>query len=463
MRASRCMHEPSSSLTCQLVGPSGRPVFRLGRSSHPHDARRVPHEVKRRQQGKPLQSLPSRNGAGGSVAEDVPAPVPREDLPREPGLILARGQQGAWDEAGVGRFVVRCYISDEEERWMMWYTGRRSESPDLAHVFPSSGSIGIAVSSDGINWQRGYRRITGERGPARGPDVGEVLWPNPDWWWHDTCHLTLGDVQIFSNASVNAGIGVYWMFYSGGSFEKVDDSLASLPPGVPSPDYLEGIRTRVGLALSQDGSNWARIEGEHHTGALVDVGTPGSWDSLFIVHPQVLAAGPRDMRMYYSSWDAVAGRWRLGLATSQDGFKWEKQGPFFDGSPGTAGAFDSAGASACHVVKDSRLRLYVMFYEGVAGDGSRGIGLAVSKDGLHDWQRFEAPVLEASPAGWDSGSVGLPCSLPMAGGKWRLYYAGREARSAGHWNGIGLAVGDDGAPLFQGVPTSFRRREAKPL
>jgi hypothetical protein len=55
---------------------------------------------------------------------------------------------------------------------------------------------GVAVSGDGINWQRGYQRITGERGPAQGPDVGEVLWPNPDWWWHDTCHLTLGDVQV---------------------------------------------------------------------------------------------------------------------------------------------------------------------------------------------------------------------------------------------------------------------------
>lgn len=51
-------------------------------------------------------------------------------------------------------------------------------------------------------------------------------------------------------------------------------------------------RTRVGLALSQDGRNWARIEGDHHTGALLDVGEPGSWDSLFIGSPQVPLASP---------------------------------------------------------------------------------------------------------------------------------------------------------------------------
>jgi hypothetical protein len=38
---------------------------------------------------------------------------------------------------------VRCYISDDEQRWMMWYTGRNRESPKLDAVFPSSGSIGM--------------------------------------------------------------------------------------------------------------------------------------------------------------------------------------------------------------------------------------------------------------------------------------------------------------------------------
>lgn len=58
---------------------------------------------------------------------------------------------------------------------------------------------------------------------------------------------------------------------------------------------------------------------------------------------------------------------------------------------------------------------YVMFYEGVAADGSRAIGLATSKDGIRNWQRYDKPVLEASLVGWDSGSVGVPCAMQMAG------------------------------------------------
>ncbi len=46
-------------------------------------------------------------------------------------------------------------------------------------------------------------------------------------------------------------------------------------------------RTRPGLAMSQDGRNWARIEGEHHSGALFDVGEEGAWDAAFVAAPQV--------------------------------------------------------------------------------------------------------------------------------------------------------------------------------
>lgn len=54
--------------------------------------------------------------------------------------------------------------------------------------------------------------------------------------------------------------------------------------------------------MSQDGLNWARIEGEHHTGALLDVGEPGEWDELFIASPQVYATCSRST-CNKSSWN----------------------------------------------------------------------------------------------------------------------------------------------------------------
>ena len=47
-------------------------------------------------------------------------------------------------------------------------------------------------------------------------------------------------MQIFSSDTVNTGVGVYWMFYSGASFEEVPipAGLSALPEG----QEVEGLR-----------------------------------------------------------------------------------------------------------------------------------------------------------------------------------------------------------------------------
>jgi len=56
-------------------------------------------------------------------------------------------------------------------------------------------------------------------------------------------------VQVLSNSSVSSGVGVYWMFYSGGDYEAVaaPEGLAGTAPGAA----VEGLRLRPGLAMSQ--------------------------------------------------------------------------------------------------------------------------------------------------------------------------------------------------------------------
>lgn len=103
----------------------------------------------------------------------------------------------------------------------------------------------------------------------------------------------------------------------------------------------------------------------------------------------------------------------------------------------------AAAAFAASQVRDPDSKTFLMFYEAVAEDGSRSVGLATSEDGRGGWVRASQPVLTAAPGGsgaWDGGSVGSPCAVPMAAGRWRVYYAGRE-RQAGPWRGIGLALG----------------------
>ena len=389
----------------------------------------------------------------------------------QPGLVFPRGQENAWDEAGVGHPIVRYYLGDDEQRWFMWYTGKSTTCHDsIDGIFPSSGSIGVAVSSDGLTWSRGHGHISGARGEDRARDVGKVLEPNEDWWTHDTCHMTVSDVQLLSNSAVSSEPGgVYWCFYSGGDFEKVEVPAALSSQSVDgdamdSTEVIEGLRLRPGLAMSQDGRNFARIEGEHHTGALFDVGGPGEWDELFIGSPQVVAAGPKDMRMYYHSFDQSKNSYVVGLATSPDGFRWEKRGPIFYGSAGVSGddEFDSMGAAARCVVRDIDTKKYFMFYEGVSrATRRRSIGLAVSDDGITGWKRYDAPILTASDdeMHWDSGSVGTPWAVSMAKGRWRLYYAGSaDFGNVQAWSGIGVAVSQKDSKTFQGAPVEFDKK-----
>ncbi len=39
----------------------------------------------------------------------------------------------------------------------------------------------------------------------------------------------------------------------------------------------------------------------------------------------MIAVGPKDMRLFYHSWDATKGRFVVGMAASPDGFRWTKQ------------------------------------------------------------------------------------------------------------------------------------------
>ena len=122
------------------------------------------------------------------------------------------------------------------------------------------------------------------------------------------------------------------------------------------------------------------------------------------------------------------------------------------------------------MVRDLDSRQFFMFYEAVGAGGTRSIGLAVSPDGLTDWQRCPQPVLTGSgkAGAWDAGGVGCPWAVSMAAGKWRLYYSGRgggggggggAGDGGGAWRGIGMARSVEGGSTFQGAPTQFQRHQ----
>ena len=72
--------------------------------------------------------------------------------------------------------------------------------------------------------------------------------------------------------------------------------------------------------------NWARVEGEHHSGALFGPGKAGEWDAAGCAHARTMVAAPRDLRLFYASPDAATGAWAIGSARSADGLAWKKAG-----------------------------------------------------------------------------------------------------------------------------------------
>ncbi|KAF3784583.1 hypothetical protein EJ110_NYTH24138 [Nymphaea thermarum] len=359
------------------------------------------------------------------------------------GLVFDLGSNGSWDSCEIGSPIVRRYLSDDEERWHMWYHGRAENLSD---------SVGLTVSSNGIHW---------ERGPASAKtaqDVGQVMRCSNDWWAFDTQSIRPSDVLIMSSSKIRASSGVYWLYYTGFSSETVEVSgYPRLPIQNPDRNYVEALgydtkgvvyKSLPGLAISQDGRHWARIEGEHHSGALFDVGDEGEWDSSFIAAPQVVGHSGDDLRMYYHSFDLRSGVFCVGVARSRDGIRWVKLGKIMGGGP--PGSFDELGVTARHVVRNTRGGGYVMVYEGIARDGRRRIGVAESADGLKQWKRRDEPVLQPSVEdnGWDNHGVGNPCLVQMDGAEeWRLYYrgTGKSGRT-----GIGMATsGGNGISSFR--------------
>ncbi|XP_051145830.1 uncharacterized protein LOC127261601 [Andrographis paniculata] len=354
------------------------------------------------------------------------------------GLVFDLGAGDSWDNLEIGSPVVKRFLSDDEERWCMWYHGRSRENPAF-------DSIGLAVSGNGIHWERGGQ------GVRRNADVGLVMSRSDNWWAFDTHGVRPSEVMVMSSNKVRSVAGVYWMYYTGYFPASVDDSgdrsglnFCNPDMALPGDANSDMLNSLPGLAISQDGRHWARIEGEHHTGALLDVGDDGEWDSLFLASPQVIFHGAGDLRMYYHAYDAENGEFAIGLARSRDGMRWLKLGKVL--GAGGKGAFDERGAMNPRVVRNRENGEYVMVYEGVGVDGRRAIGMAASADGLKGWRRApEGPVLESSGdgGGWDCRGVGMPWLVGVGVGvggeseEWRLYYRGigEEGRT-----GIGLAV-----------------------
>jgi predicted GH43/DUF377 family glycosyl hydrolase len=242
-------------------------------------------------------------------------------------------------------------------------------------------SVALVTSTDGIHWSEPPRIVLGPRG-----ETG----------WED---------DINRPVVVKRG-EIYHMWYTG---------------------QAKG-RSAIGYATSPDGIRWTRRSDR-------PVLEPGAaWEKVALMCPHVLWDERAGLyRMWYSGGDQFEPD-AIGYATSPDGLSWTKDpaNPVF--RPDPASRWDGHKVTGVQVIKTDDT--YLMFYIGFRDVDHAQIGLARSRDGLHDWQRHPAnPIIRPGKDQWDHDACYKPFAL-YDGSQWLLWYNGRH----GSLEQIGVAV-----------------------
>lgn len=349
-------------------------------------------------------------GCSSNPAELTPLEWSKVSGPALNGAVLGLGTPAAFDE--VGNFTISAFKDGSTYRL---YYGGADKFGTCPGINSSHWRIGLATSTDGVNWTR----VVGSEAKGAILDNG-----------------TAGqfDSYITYRPYVLKDGSVYRMWYNG-STKPFND--CTVPAGTsPLAD-----NRRIGYAESPDGMKFIKINtGPGEGGSVLPLGPPGSIDEQQVGYVWVIK-DTNDYKMYYSANDST-NTWRVALATSTDGRNWTKKpgkqarGAVLD--IGAAGAFDVACAYQPSVVKESD-SLYRMWYRGcqsanpTLGGPSQGvIGYAESNDGI-TWIKIKAggPLGEALSKGsgtqFDSGGLTTP-SVFIDGANWAMYYAGFDTQ-----------------------------------
>lgn len=180
----------------------------------------------------------------------------------------------------------------------------------------------------------------------------------------------------------------------------------------------DGFRFRIGHATSQDGIIWVKDT----LNPVLNVGSPGSWEDMFVTSPCVIRNGAT-FHLWYDGGDGTFER--IGHATSPDGRSWTKDplNPVLD--VGQSGSWDDLqvfpmGGS---VIFDGNN--YHMWFGGCNHLYNFRIGYATSSDGSA-WNKdnINNPVMGPGSTGdWDDDGV-IPGTVSFDGETYRAWYSG---------------------------------------
>jgi predicted GH43/DUF377 family glycosyl hydrolase len=161
-----------------------------------------------------------------------------------------------------------------------------------------------------------------------------------------------------------------------------------------------------------------------------------AWESHDVLNPSVISRpGSAGLLNFYSGFDGRA--WRTGLASSDDGTHWQKQGVILSPDPQTwEGSYIAANGSALFYED----QFWYWYQAGPREKPRIGLARAVDTNRRH-WRKEPKPVVEPGPYGsWDEYGVADPYVVHIEP-YFYLFYLGQDRARRQR---LGVARSNDG-------------------
>jgi predicted GH43/DUF377 family glycosyl hydrolase len=364
-----------------------------------------------------------------------------------PLAVLAHGPAGSADSFSAADPTVM----KDGSTWKMWYTGDDSSKKRVAY----------ATSVDGIAWAKGGKVIAPEDpGASANIQFGAFT---PTVWKTATGYSMLltgrklvgGGVFQTKIMSSTSADGLAWSGPSpalnpSGSNTNFDYSNLNSPellqdPGTASPfklyysgntiDANGNFHTRIGLATSNDGNSFNKVNGAQTGGSLLDVGALATAfdarQSSGVAAVAPAGASPKLAGFYWGTRGSDF-KPRLGEAVSTNGSAWTKVavsagngGALF--GLGNPASFDNGGQRDPSPLYDAAT--YYVYFTGSSSSGTRSIGFASAPEDAgtkqpnnNSWSA-RSQLLAGDGSGFDASAVAHP-SVIKDGTTYVMYYEG---------------------------------------
>ena len=202
----------------------------------------------------------------------------------------------------------------------------------------------------------------------------------------------------------------------------------------------------IAYAESADGIQWNVWKDNNSPAGVIDlvlITSPADWDGAGVETVSVMRTPSGEYRMYYTGNRPPEGsnHYAIGLATSNDGIRWEKygKGPIFEPKnqwelPTCTNSSDprscsNGGVLEPSVIYDSKEKIYKMWYAAVGTKDdflTFRIGYATSADGIR-WDRMPEQVLDRGKSNsWNDYLVSHVNVVPDPQLGYHLFYFGAK-------------------------------------